>query len=258
MLRLVIYWKLDDVMRGNVTVKQSGMVLDHSLFVEYCKYQRNEAHNRSLVNKIMSYYHNGFLTNVGQYAHNGIPIKRNTKSMLANNGLTTQSLEELATLTTYKIILTEGQTHFPFVNINEGRFNPAITTFYKGDEERTAAADYLKNLCKGARKSILLYDKFIKSAGNLADLLRYIIPNKQIQLIVPFNKVDDDCRKAIKETHDKLFFVDLGAVPQHHDRYLIVDESIEVVLTSGFEYLQNQRKEISLVIRPVKDLHGLR
>ena len=245
-------------MREDVAAKRYGMVLDHSLFVEYCKYQRNEAHDRSLVNKIMSYYHNGFLTNVGQYAHNGIQMERNTKSILTRNGLTTQSLEELAALTTYKIILTEKQTNFPFVNIHEGRFNPAITTFYKGEEERAAAAEYLKNLCKGAKRSILLYDKFIKSAGNLADLLRYIIPNKQIQLVVPFNKVDDDCRKAIKDTHDKLSVVDLGAVPQHHDRYLIVDESIEVVLTSGFEYLQNQRKEISLVIRPVKDLHGLR
>ena len=245
-------------MREDVAARKYGMVLDHSLFVEYCKYQRNEAHNRALVNKIMTFYHNGFLTNVGQYAHNGIQIGRNTKSSLVNNGLTTQSLEELAPLTTYKIILTENQTKFPYVNINERRFNPAITTFYKGDEERAASADYLKNLCKGAMKSILIYDKYIKSAGNLADLLRYIIPNKKIQLIVPFDKVDNNCRKAIKETHDKLSFVDLGAVPQHHDRYLIVDESIEVVLTSGFEYLQNQRKEISLVIRPVEDLHGLR
>lgn len=245
-------------MREDVAARKYGMVLDHNLFVEYCKYQRNEAHDRSLINKIMTYYHNGFLTNVGQYAHNGVQIERSLRSSLTRNGLTTQSLEELAVLTTYKIILTDKQTRFPFVNIDERRFTPAITTFYKGDEERAAAADYLKNLCKGAKKSILLYDKFIKSADNLADLLRYIIPNKQIQLIVPFNKVDDDCRKAMKVTHDKLSFVDLGAVPQHHDRYLIVDEGIEVVLTSGFEYLQNQRKEISLVIRPVKDLHGLK
>lgn len=245
-------------MREDVAAREYGMVLDHNLFVEYCKYQRNEAYDRSLVNKIMTYYHNGFLTNVGQYAHNGIRIERNLRSTLARNGLTTQSLEELAGLTTYKIVLTDKQTRFPFVNINEGRFTSALTTFYKGDEERAAAADYLKHLCKEAKKSILLYDKYIKATDNLADLLRYFIPNKQIQLIVPFNKVDDNCRKAMKVTHDKLSFVDLGAVPQHHDRYLIVDESIEVVLTSGFEYLQNQRKEISLIIRPVRDLHGLR
>ena len=103
-------------MREDAVARKYGMVLDHNLFVEYCKYQRNEAHDRSLINKIMTYYHNGFLTNVGQYAHNGVQIERSLRSSLTRNGLTTQSLEELAVLTTYKIILTDKQTRFPFVN----------------------------------------------------------------------------------------------------------------------------------------------
>lgn len=245
-------------MSETAVANKCGMVLDHNLFVEYNKYKRGEGHNRQLVSKILSYYHNDFLTNVGQFAHNGIQITRSYKSALVSSGLKTQSLVELAAMTTYKIILTDGQTHFPYVNIDEGRFNPAITTFYEGEAERGAAKDYLKNLCLGAKKSILLYDHYINSAHDLDGLLKYIIPNAKIQFIFSFDKIDETHRNELLRTHQRLSLKDLGAVPRHHDRYLIIDDSIEVVLTSGFEYLQNQKKEISLVIRPIKSMHGLR
>lgn len=245
-------------MREDVVARQYGMVLDHKLFVEYYNFKCGKNHDRELVDKILSYYHNDFLTNIGQYEHNRIDIGRNIRSVLTQNGLTHQNLEELAVLTTYKIILTDGRTHFPYVNIDEGRFQPALTTFYEGDAERAAALDYLKNLCQGAKKSILLYDGYINVAHNLGGLLKYILPNKKIQFIFSYDKIDAVHRAELQRTHDKLMFKNIGGVPPHHDRYLIIDDSIEVVLTSGFEYLQNQRKEISLVIRPVKDLHGLR
>ncbi len=245
-------------MREDVATKKYGMVLDHSLFVEYWKFRRGEGYNKHIVNKILAYYHNEFLTNVGQFEQNNIQIDRRLKNELAKNGFVSQNLQELAALTTYKIILTDGQTNFPYVNINEGRFNPAMTAFYAGDMERGAAMDYLRNLCQGARKCILLYDGYINVAHDLDNLLKYIIPNKQIQFVFPFSKITVDHRNELQRTHDKLSFKDLGNVPKHHDRYLIIDDSIEVVLTSGFEYLMNQKKEISLVIRPVTDLHGLK
>ena len=245
-------------MRDEVVARKYGMVLDHSLFVEYWKFRRGEGYNEPLVQKILTYFHNEFLTNVGQFEHNKVQIDRRFKYDLAKNGFISQNLQELAALTTYKIILTEGQTNFPYVNIDECRFKPAITTFYAGDAERQAALDYLRNLCQGAKNSILLYDGYINVAHNLDGLLKYILPNKKIQFIFSHDKIDAAHRAELQRTHDKLMFKNIGGVPPHHDRYLIIDDSIEVVLTSGFEYLQNQRKEISLVIRPVKDLHGLR
>lgn len=245
-------------MREDVAARKYGMVLDHNLFVEYWKFRRGEGYNKPLVNKILTYYHNEFLTNVGQFEHNGVQIDPRLKNDLVKNGWKRQNLQELAAMTTYKIILTDEQTNFPYVNIDEGRFSQAMTTFYAGDDERQAAKDYLKNLCKGAKKSILLYDGYINEAHGLDALMNYILPDTKIQFIFPFNKITVEHRNALQATHPRLSFKDLGPVRKHHDRYLIIDDSIEVVLTSGFEYLQNQRKEISLVIRPVKDLHGLR
>lgn len=134
-------------------------------------------------------------------------------------------------------MLTEGWTNFHYVNIDEGRFTPAITTFYKGDEERIAAKDYLKNPCMGAKKSILLYDGYINVAHDFDGLLKHILSNSKIQFIFSFNKIDVTHRNESQRTHPNLMFKDLGEVAKQHDRYLIIDDTIKVVLTSCFEYL---------------------
>ena len=92
-------------MRDEVVARKYGMVLDHSLFVEYWKFRRGEGYNEPLVQKILTYFHNEFLTNVGQFEHNKVQIDRRFKYDLAKNGFISQSLQELAALTTYKIIL---------------------------------------------------------------------------------------------------------------------------------------------------------
>lgn len=245
-------------MREDVIAKNYGMVLDHNLFVEYNKFIQGEGYNRPLVSKMLSFFHGGFLTNVRQYTENGVQIKTNLKSELIKNGLNSQSLEELAALTTYKIILTDERKQYPFVNIKESRFTPVLSAFYEGDSNRIAAKDYLRNLCKGAKKSILLYDLYISEAHDLDALLAYILPNSKIQFTFSFNKISVAHRNRLQASHPNLSFKNLEGVRRHHDRYLIIDGTIEVVLTSGFEYLQNQKKEISLVIRSIKDMHGLR
>ena len=242
-------------MRQDVAASKYGMVLDHSLFVEYQLFIQGKNRRSPLLNKILSYYHNDFLSNVGQFDHNKIEINRNYRAWMAKNGFTNQTLEELAKLTTYKIILTEDKTNFPFVNIDEGKFCPALSNFYEGDAERDAAREYLKNLCMGAKRCILLYDRYINGVEKLDELLDYILPNSKIKFISGINEAD---KTKLATTHDKLTFEGLGSVRQHHDRYLIIDDSIEVVLTSGFEYLKNKGKEISLVIRPIRSMHGLR
>lgn len=244
-------------MSEEIISKKCGMVLDHSLFVEYAKYQRGERYNRPLVNKILSYYHNDFLTNVGQYKHNGVELPKNLMSGLVKCGLKNQTLPELAALTTYRIILTEGRTNYPYVNLNEGRFCPAISSFYAGDEERQTALDYLKNLCGGAKKSIFLYDKYIGGIENLDDILKYIIPDANLNIMFPFNWINENHRGELAKTHPNLNFIKINNVPLHHDRYLIIDDSIEVVLTSGFKFLLDKSKEISLIIRPIRSVHGL-
>ena len=72
-------------MRQDVAASKYGMVLDHSLFVEYQEFMQGKRPKSPLVNKILSYYHNDFLSNVGQYDHNNIKISRSFRASLAKN-----------------------------------------------------------------------------------------------------------------------------------------------------------------------------
>ena len=89
----------------------------------------------------------------------------------------------------------------------------------------------------GAKKSILLYDGYINVAHDFDGLLKHILSNSKIQFIFSFNKIDVTHRNESQRTHPNLMFKDLGEVAKQHDRYLIIDDTIEVFLTSCFEYL---------------------
>ena len=38
---------------------------------------------------------------------------------------------------------------------------------------------------------------------------------------------------------------------EYHDRYLVLDDKLEIILTSGFDYLVKTEKEFTYIVRPV-------
>ena len=52
-------------------------------------------------------------------------------------------------------------------------------------------------------------------------------------------------------THcEKWTFID-RTLPEYHDRYLVLDDKLEIILTSGFDYLVKTEKEFTYIVRPV-------
>lgn len=45
-------------------------------------------------------------------------------------------------------------------------------------------------------------------------------------------------------------FID-RTLPEYHDRYLVLDDKLEIILTSGFDYLVKTEKEFTYIVRPV-------
>jgi len=39
----------------------------------------------------------------------------------------------------------------------------------------------------------------------------------------------------------------------HHDRYIVIDNKMEIILSSGFMYLELTGKELTYVVRPVQE-----
>lgn len=56
-------------------------------------------------------------------------------------------------------------------------------------------------------------------------------------------------KKKIEQTFSKCTIKDDQVIPDdHHDRYIIIDNGMQILLSSGFEYLGQSSKDFTYVI----------
>ena len=175
-------------------------------------------------------------------------------SALANQGYVSQSLEELAKETFYKIILNTQNSSYPYVNINGDVIEKNFSLTFKPNDPRIKAHEIIKALCLDA-KDILIYDKYLEQRWIETNKFFKLLPMKNLTIIyfqtqLSQNRISElksMCSqwKTIKDT--KTFHL-----KNSHDRYLIIDNKIQIILSSGFNYLFDTSKDLTLLIRDIK------
>lgn len=175
-------------------------------------------------------------------------IKPDLKKALSANRLTNQSLEELASKTKYKIILSANRSDFPYVNINNDNIENNFTGTFLRSEPRLKAIEHIKSLCNDAKKSILVYDKYFYNKEDNADMLIKLLPLKKIEITYQRNSFSEQQINKLKSKCADWTFKD-NNFTDNHDRYLIIDDNVEIILTSGFSYLNDFTKEITYIVR---------
>ena len=231
-----------------------SFALSDDLCKEYLLFkQHSKEYDKSIVAKLLQYHtQEEFIYNTSQIARIKIDLSETLIHRLRLAKFTTQSLEELASKTTNKLILSTNNSTFPYVNIfNDNISNNIIGCFYK-NADRSKAIDHIKALCFKAKK-IQLYDSYLKD--NLTyKVLETIIPNNtNVEINYMHEHLCDDCISDLKKTLTNCKFTKIIHNPDdhHHDRYIIIDDKIEIILTSGFKYLTETNKELSYIVRPI-------
>jgi hypothetical protein len=178
------------------------------------------------------------------------------KAMLVSSGFIDQSLTDLCSRTFYKLILNKECSDYPFVNVNGDEIRNNYTITRKPGESRTKAHDYLRSLLADA-SLVIVHDPF--SGKNWETTKRFfdeLFPRKPLAIhltkgIMPIHASEI---KALC-SHWKLSDSEKLKQPFRnlHDRYLIIDEQIEVVLTSGIDYLFSDDKECTMIVRKVNN-----
>lgn len=228
-----------------------GFALSDELYKQYYLFKQHADYDKDIVSRLLSYYNEEYITNTAQLKRVGANVSNNLMIALRHNKLSNQSVEELAAKTLYKLILCTDQSGFPYVNINSDPIcNCVIGSFYR-DVPRQKAISHLNALCKGGKR-IYLYDQYL---SNSKDVLLQILPDKAIELVYATNRpnphLNADDIAYLARHNAKWTFISNDTMLTHHDRYIVIDDKLEIVLTSGFEYLSNYRKEISYIVRPV-------
>lgn len=229
-----------------------GVVVDDDLFKEYHKFQQGKDFDPKIIKQLFHFYKKEIVSNIRQYDENGINLPLNLRSIMAHSKLTRQTLEELAeSRTWYKIILSATKNNFPYVNIIDDtqRIENNYSASFDMAEPRELAVKHLKSICLHANK-VVIYDKYFSQKDRNVDLLKEIFPQKKMEII--YNMIEDRHIDLLRKWCALWFFTKNPLLKNRHDRYLIIDDKLEVILTSGFDHLNDTSGDLTYIIRNVQ------
>ena len=230
----------------------NGIVIDDDLFQEYHKFQKGEKFDQKKIKLLLHFYKNSIVSNIKQYEDNGVELESSLKNQMVHAGLRRQSLEELAeNCTWYKIILSSTKNVFPYVNIMDvkQRLENNYSASFDMEEPRELAIKHLTSICLHAKK-VILYDKYFSSKERNVDLIKSILPQKKMEII--YNDIDNKHIESMKQHCSTWNFIKNPKMNKRHDRYLIVDDKIEIILTSGFDHLNDTSGDFTYIVRYVE------
>ena len=85
------------------------------------------------------------------------------------------------------------------------------------------------------------------------DVLKLILPNKKVELVYHSKHLNDSAVADLQKYNPQWSFSLDDSLLTHHDRYIVIDNKMEIILSSGFMYLELTGKELTYVVRPVQE-----
>ncbi|MGB3749996.1 MAG: hypothetical protein WA945_00350 [Arcobacteraceae bacterium] len=244
-------------------MENKGIVLSDDLLKEYLNFRSGKEFDVQLIKKIINYLKGGVFFNFKQLKKIGVMTKEDFnvfgipglwKQILRSNNKDT--LEDLSKKSVFKIILSDNETKFPYVNIYNDVIENNLCGFFYPGHDRDKAIEHIRTLCLDA-KEIVLFDKFFHKKRENIDTLIKILPDTDLQLIYyrgGKNKekyLTKNQKKQLKSKRNNITLYLKDDPKNIHDRYLLIDKKIEVILTSGFYHLGKHTNDFAYIIRKV-------
>jgi len=206
------------------------------------------------IQNLLRLYHPPHITSATQLKRVGIEDP-SVLQQLANMGFTNQTPEELAGKTRYKILLSADQITYPNVSVQGDHVSSQFVMSFKVGEHRGKAHDWLSALLADA-SNVTVVDRYLcyDQTGALkpnGKKFFELLPRKPLSIFLSRaeQKTITDIKKICRDWSVKK---DTSAAYKNvHDRYLRIDGKMEVVITSGIDYLFDTDKECTLLVRKV-------
>jgi len=242
------YWRSVDM--SNLV---DGVVLDNELFIKYHEFLNDTSKLSKTIRHLFHFMKGGrVVTCTKQYTDTGLKLQMSLQKALTKAKLTDLSLEEVAQRTPYKIILSESSSTFPYVNINDDdeKIENDLVGSYEKDDDRQKAIMHLKSLCQRA-SHVVIYDKYISrdSTQEHTDInfLEKILPKKV--LLIDCFELNDTGKTDLESRCSDWRVTVLPGSASHHDRYIIIDQKVEIILSSGLYHVENKDMDFTYIVR---------
>lgn len=227
---------------------QYAIALEDDVYQIFHDFKHGNTSEKHAVECLLQLYKPPHITNVNQLERLDIDNKP-LKMQLLQSGLVKQSLDELADKTLYKVVLSESDDKFPRVNIYEDQLCNNYTITCKPAQSRAKALDLLSAMLKEA-KNVLIYDTYLNANWKDTKQLFEYFPKKSLSIFFAFD-LDQKTKTELKSMCSawKILRDKRNTYSSHHDRYLLIDGQMEVLITSGIDYLFDKDKESTLMVR---------
>jgi len=240
-----------------------SFALEDDLFLHYHWFMHpgTGEYDKDLVKQLLSYHIYPFIYNIAQAKRTGLKLSYQIQNQLHHKTYRDHDLETLADETEFKCILSSSKCDFPYINIYDDKIKTTLGGTFFHTENREKAKRHINKLCRKAR-NITIFDKYLteEDARNLCQLfpkernLTIHIHNKNIEdkgvpvygyqaIAKIFNNADKQWEVEGQEL----------LVNSHHDRYIVIDDSLAIVLTSGVANLFSNDRDFTYVITPIKN-----
>lgn len=234
-----------------------GLVLSDELQEVYLDFKEGKQFDREIILRLLHYFKGSFITNTAQMKRINRELSPSVQQQLRGAGYTTQTLDDLAKKTVYRIILSTDKNIFPYVNIHADVIENNLTGCFMRGVRRDKAIAHIQALCDKAKR-ICIYDRYIVrravERGNQDNLnsIAALFPKKKLCIIYQEGHLEQVDVNTLNGKCCDWTFEKRTDIPDHHDRYLIIDDKIEIILTSGFSSLSEITKDFTYIVRPVK------
>jgi hypothetical protein len=225
----------------------SEVVICDTLLKQYLAFKSGKEVDIRTVEALLKYF-KPYLTNFRQAKAVGLSDTA-VMSQLMASGLVDQSLEDLCQRSALKIILSDQKSEYPYVNIfGDILMNRYSATFGKTEDRKKCRA-HIKALLQDAR-TVFIHDRYMVSQWDCCQVFfKDLMPKKPLTIFHTgclkdkAGELKKICAQwMVKE--DKLNKAYRG----RHDRYLVIDGKIEVMFSSGFDYITDESKDLTYVV----------
>lgn len=248
----------------------SYIVLEESLVNEFFKFYYNKNYNPDIIQKIFNHFKPFLLTNrqiIKYFENDDIALQQALSTQIpycnyidVDSELYSKDFyKEMLEKSKYKVLLAQNASSLSTLDCHKICIDDKATHIYakefKSGNNRDSAKKHIISLMKNANK-ITIIDKFLYKENIITNLINWFnenLLNHEIEFILKGQKSQlsfDTVKSKFNKCGYKKVQCKLSS-NSIHDRYIIIDDTISINLTSGLEYLFEKDKDFTYIISEI-------
>ncbi len=225
----------------------------YEVFLKFKKGQPIEIEDKPLIERMLHYYKPEILPTKEQLEILKIWDPELRANIIKSGHVYPQ--KEAPAHTKYKIILSSHKNDFPFVNVKGDVIENNFSATFFHREKRDKAKQHIKALLEHCKYCVIRDRYLSNNQDTFKKFATELLPKRELRIYLSIGNNPKDPREQSLITDLKQICEDWTITKnttqyqKTHDRYILIEDTIEIIPTSGIDYLYDENKDFSYLVR---------